>query len=142
MLRDLFHNLFRGFRIYHAVLFGFIATTCLIFWKRTRFWLPKRAHVLAAIGLAVGLWSTAHAAGDSTVARMSPTVKFLFALILPSTVYFFFVAYGGQFFAFKGRFKKKAHCPHCKLPVNYIPTGSDTIEFASVSCPHCGQLLS
>jgi hypothetical protein len=26
-----------------------------IFWARTRFWLPKYAHILAAIGLLVGL---------------------------------------------------------------------------------------
>ena len=40
MLRGLPHNLFRGFLIYHDVLFAFTAFAFLIFWKRTRLWRP------------------------------------------------------------------------------------------------------
>jgi len=40
MLRGLPHNLFRGFLIYHDVLFVFTAFAFLIFWKRTRLWRP------------------------------------------------------------------------------------------------------
>ncbi|MGH9715545.1 MAG: hypothetical protein ACRD4R_02275 [Candidatus Acidiferrales bacterium] len=142
MLRDLLHNLFRGLLIYHDVLFAFTAIAFLTFWARTRFWLPKRAHILAAIGLTVDFWSTVHAAADSPVAKMSPAAKFLFALILPTIIYFFFVFYGGQFYAFKNRFKKVSRCPHCKLPINYVSIGTDAHELTQVSCPHCGQLLS
>lgn len=49
-------NLFKGFQFLHAVLLVLSAAGFFIFWARTRFWLPKYAHVLAAIGLLVGIW--------------------------------------------------------------------------------------
>jgi hypothetical protein len=66
-----------------------------IFWARTRFWLPKYAHILAAIGLLVGLGCLANMPTDAPLNREGPIVKFLSALVLPAMVYFFFVFYGG-----------------------------------------------
>jgi len=89
-------NLFRGFQLLHAVLLLISAVGFFIFWARTRFWLPKYAHILAAIGLVVGVWCVSNVPSDAPLSKQGPVAKFLFALILPAMVYFFFVFYGGQ----------------------------------------------
>jgi hypothetical protein len=43
-----------GFRFLEGILLILGAVGFLTFWARTRFWLPKYIHVLAAIGLIVG----------------------------------------------------------------------------------------
>ena len=89
-------NPFIGFQLLHAVLLVISAVGFFIFWARTRFWLPKYAHILAAIGLVVGVWCVSDVPSDAPLGKQSPVVKLLFALILPAMVYFFFVFYGGQ----------------------------------------------
>lgn len=96
---------FTGFRVLHGVLLAFAAVGFFIFWIRTRFWLPKYAHILAAIGLAVGIWCVSNVPDDAPISRHGPGVKFLEALILPAMVYFFFVFYGGQQEAFRSKSK-------------------------------------
>jgi hypothetical protein len=96
---------FTGFRVLHGVLLAFAAVGFFIFWIRTRFWLPKYAHILAAIGLAVGIWCVSNVPDDAPISRYGPGVKFLEALILPAMVYFFFVFYGGQQEAFRSKSK-------------------------------------
>jgi hypothetical protein len=50
-------DIFNGFRFLEGILLALGAIGCLTFWARTRFWLPKYIHVLAAIGLIVGVLS-------------------------------------------------------------------------------------
>jgi len=82
-----------------------------IFWARTRFWLPKYAHILAAIGLVVGLWCVSNTPNDAPINKGGPTARLLSALALPAMVYFFFVFYGGQQAAHRSRFGRPARCP-------------------------------
>jgi hypothetical protein len=89
-------TLFRGFQLLHGFLLLISAVGFFIFWARTRFWLPKYAHVLAAIGLVVGVWCVSNVPSNARLNKQGPVAKFLFALIPPATVYFFFVFYGGQ----------------------------------------------
>jgi hypothetical protein len=44
-------HLFTGFQALHNVLLAVAAIGFFIFWIRTRFWLPKYAHIRAAIDL-------------------------------------------------------------------------------------------
>jgi hypothetical protein len=139
-------QMFRGFQLLHGALLALSAIGFFIFWARTRFWLPKYAHFLAAIGLVVGLWCVTHISEDAPINKQSPIAKSLLALVLPAIVYFFFVFYGGQTAAFKSRFAKSSPCPSCRLPVEALPTGRDTPNPLSSStqrqCPHCGQILN
>jgi len=102
-LKSMLPNVFRGFQLAHALLLGLAAVGFFVFWARTRFWLPKYAHVLAAIGLAVGLWCAANVADDAPIHRQGPVARVLLALIVPAMVYFFFVFYGGQRAAFRNK---------------------------------------
>ena len=94
-------NLFRGFQLLHAALLLISGVGFCIFWARTRFWLPKYAHVLAAIGLVVGAWCVFDVPTDTPLGKQGPVAKFLFALIVPAMVYFFFVFCGGQRAAYR-----------------------------------------
>ena len=96
-------QLFRGFQLLHGVLLALAAVGFFIFWARTRFWLPKYAHILAGIGLAVGIWCVSTVTDDAPISKKGPVVKLLFALVVPAIVYFFFVFYGGQEAAFRRR---------------------------------------
>jgi hypothetical protein len=98
-------NLFTGFQVLHGVLLALAAVGFFIFWFRTRFWLPQYAHILAAIGLAVGIWCVSSVTDDAPISKYGPVVKSLGALILPAMVYFFFVFYGGQQAAFRRKSK-------------------------------------
>jgi hypothetical protein len=94
-------HLFRGFQLLHGVLAVLMAFGFFIFWARTRFWLPKYAHILAAIGLLVGVWCVSTTPEDAPINKAGSLGKFLFALAVPAMVYFFFVFYGGQRAAMK-----------------------------------------
>jgi hypothetical protein len=98
-------HLFTGFQVLHGVLLAVAAIGFFIFWIRTRFWLPKYAHILAAIGLAVGVWCVSNVTDDAPISKHGPIVKFLGALTLPGMVYFFYVFYGGQRAAFRRKSK-------------------------------------
>ena len=94
-------HLFRGFQFLHAVVLALSALGFFIFWARTRFLLPKYAHILAAIGLLVGVWCVSITPEDAPINKAGPFGKFLLALAVPAMVYFFFVFYGGQRAAIK-----------------------------------------
>ena len=98
-------HLFTGLQVLHGVLLALAAVGFFIFWGRTRFWLPQYTHILAAIGLAVGIWCVSSVTDDAPVNKHGPVVKTLGALILPAMVYFFFVFYGGQQAAFRRKSK-------------------------------------
>jgi hypothetical protein len=99
---------FSGFQFFHAVLLALSAVGFFIFWTRTRFWLPKYAHILGAIGLVVGVWCVSDPPADAPINKDGPMAKFLLALAVPAMVYFFFVFYGGQREAFKRKAKTAA----------------------------------
>jgi len=138
-------QLFRGFQFFHGVLMALSAIGFFIFWARTRFWLPKYAHILAAIGLAVGLWCVSNTPNDAPINKGGPTARLLSALALPAMVYFFFVFYGGQHAAHSNRFGRPARCPHCGLRVTALQTGDGTPDPIAAEgrrqCPHCGKPL-
>jgi len=98
----------RGFQFLHAALFLLTGFGFFIFWSRTRFWLPRYAHILAAIALIVGLWCASNFPSDAPLSKQGPATRFLFALILPAMVYFFFVLYGGQ----KEAYRHKSRTAH------------------------------
>ena len=137
-------QLFKGLHFLHVVFFLIGAVGFFTFWARTRFWLPKYVHVLAAIGLAVGLWCISTLAPDAPINKSGLAGRFLLALAIPAIVYFFFIFHGGQSAAFRRRFQKTIACPHCNSPVVILQnknssastTPLQTIEFL---CPHCGQ---
>lgn len=101
-------RLFRGFQFLHAALLILSAVGFFIFWVRTRFWLPKYAHILALIGLLVGAWAVSTTPEDAPINKAGPLGRFLLALAVPAMVYFFFVFYGGQRAAIKHRRKTAA----------------------------------
>jgi len=140
-------QLFRGFQLLHGVLLALAAIGFFTFWVRTRFWLPKYVHFLAAIGLVVGLWCVANISDGAPINKEGPIAKFLLVLVIPGMVYFFFVFYGGQSASFKRRFERSSMaCPSCGLPVTTLQTRSDTPtptpSNPQQQCPHCGQLLN
>jgi hypothetical protein len=116
-----------------------------IFWARTRFWLPKYAHILAAIGLVVGLGCAANMPADAPLNREGPIVNFISVLILPAMVYFFFVFYGEQRAAIRRRFRISTPCPSCGLQIKAYRAGDGTADpitsYDKRECPHCGQPL-
>jgi len=139
-------QLLRGFQFLHFVLLALSAVGFFIFWTRTRFWLPKYARILAAVGLVVGVWCASSTPDDAPINKAGPTGKFLLALAVPAIVYFFFVFYGGQRAAFKSRFEKPTQCLRCRLEVTAHRTGSGTPDRLTSAtqqqCPHCGQPLT
>ncbi len=117
-----------------------------MFWARTRFWLPRYVHFLAAIGLAVSLWGLTTTPDDAPINQQGPIAKLLLALALPAMVYFFFVFYGGQRAAFERRLTRMGPCPYCNQPVAYFHNGDsatgEKVSSSEKQCPHCGQNLT
>jgi hypothetical protein len=128
---------FKGFQVLHAALLIVSSLAFFIFFVRTRFWLPKYAHVLAMIGLAVGIWCASITPAEAPVKKASPTARFLFPLVMPAMVYFFFVFYGGQRAAFNSRFPKPLRCPSCDAEIASEAAASEGQQ----RCPHCGQVF-
>ena len=138
-------QLLKGFQLVHFVLSCVSAIGFVTFWVHTRFWLPKYAHVLAAVGLAVGVYLVATAPKDAPLGQDAPASRFLFALAIPAAVYGLIVLTGGQKEVFKMRFRNFRQCPNCKAPLTASQTSSDsprTVTPANRQCPHCGQLLT
>jgi hypothetical protein len=137
-------KLFQGVQVLHAIVAISAAVGFFLFWARTRFWLPKYVHLLALIGLAVGLWCVANLPGDAPISRYGPIAKLLGVLVLPAMVYFFFVFYGGQSAAFRRCHRISVPCPYCKRPVTAFrdeTAASEKVFFEVSRCPHCGQGL-
>jgi hypothetical protein len=137
-------DVFSDFRFLEAILaivggFGF-----LTFWARTRFWLPKYIHVLAAIGLFVGVLSVWGSPADAPIKQQGLMACVLVALVLPAIIYAFFILHGGQHSAFNRSLSKSAPCPFCKNPVKTLPCdaqGTPSAQFADPVCPYCGHPL-
>jgi hypothetical protein len=134
----MFGQLFKGIQLLHFALLAVSAAGFFIYWARTRFWLPKYPHILAAIGLVVGLACVANMPADAPLNREGPILRFLSALVLPAMVYFFFVFYGGQHAAIRRRFKISTPCPHCGLQVIAFRTGGGAADpISSYDKPEC-----
>jgi hypothetical protein len=135
----------RGFQIFDGVLLVLSAAGIVSFWARTKFWLPLYVHILAAIGLAVMIWSMSTITPDSPISKDGPIVKVLFTLTLPAIIYLTFILRGGQRAAYARRFKRSTPCPHCRSTVSAFHSGpgsNDPITFyATPECPNCGQSL-
>jgi len=94
-------QLFAGFQILHVVLLIGGAIGLFGFWMRTRFWLPKYAHILAAIASLVEGLVRLDNTKDAPINKAGTIGKALLALVVPAMVYFFFLFYGGQRAAFR-----------------------------------------
>jgi hypothetical protein len=137
-------EVFNGFRFLEGILLMVGAIGCVGFWARNRFWLPKYIHVLAAIGLVVGVLSVWASPADAPIKQDGVTACVLVALALPAVIYAYFILHGGPQAAFKSSLSKSAPCPFCGNPVKTLPCdaeGIPTASFAESVCPHCGNTL-
>ncbi len=104
------------------------------FWIRTRFWLPKYVHWMAAAAMLIGaglLWLL-DATAPAARGQWAWLKEALLVLMFPAIVYAAFVFYGGQHAAYDARVTGTAmRCPHCGAG-NGMP---DTI------CSECGQTI-
>jgi hypothetical protein len=136
---------FNGFRLLEGILLILGAVGCLKFWARTRFWLPKYIHVLAAIGLVVGVLSVWASPADAPIKQHGLIARVLLAVALPAMIYVYFIFHGGQHVAFNRSLSKCAPCPFCRNPVETLPydvQGTSATQFAESICPHCSHTLS
>jgi len=100
-----------GFRFLEIILLILGAVGFLPFWARTRFWLPKYIHVLAAIGLVVGALSVWASPADAPIKRHGLIACVLLALVLPAMIYAYFILHAGQRVAFSRSLSKSAPMP-------------------------------
>lgn len=130
-----------GLRLIHIITFSLVAIGLFKFWKETRFWLPRYAHVLAGIGFAVGIGVVLGVPADAPLARQNPVLRVLFALVVPAIVYFFFIAYGGQKAAFHRSRLVTEKCPFCGNDSSAYLTRDKTVRFVDANCENCGQAI-
>jgi hypothetical protein len=119
----------------HAIHVGLVVVAAigfLHFWISTRFWLPRYAHYLGGLGLALGLGCLALMPPDAPINQggWGGLKKALLVLTFPALVYFFFVFYGGQRAAYeRTHLPRLVACPHCR-EADVLP---------GEPCPNCGQ---
>jgi len=77
----------------------------VVFWWRTRFWLPRYVHYLAGLALALGLWAVPLVPEDAPINRdeWRALKQAAIILVFPALVYVVFVVYGGQHAAYEAR---------------------------------------
>ena len=116
-------------QIVHAVVLAVAAIGALRFAIRTRFWLPRYVHYLAAFALVLGLASLTLLPPDAPIHRSDwgGPKKALMALIFPGLVYLVFVVLGGQRVAYERTHRSGARCPSCGHPN------------LGQRCPSCGR---
>jgi len=136
---------FKGIYLVHALVLVLAAIVFFRFWARARFWLPKYVHVLAGVGFVILLWVLSLVPADAPVNHWGALSRFLFALVMPAIVYFFFVFYGGQRAAFDRSVATQLPYPFCGQPVTACPANTtepaSTARFLDQTCAHCGQTL-
>lgn len=139
-------DVFQRLRVLHVTLVVLLAIGAFVFFARSRFWLPKYVHVLAIIGLGIGVWLATNVADDAPISRQGPIAKVLLALAPPAMIYFFFVFHGGQAAAFKRRNRIDVPCPYCKHPVTAFRDEQNAPDLSHLyedqQCRHCGQTLA
>jgi len=75
-----------------TLLVGFLlvmAIGCFFFLARTRFWFPRYAHILAGIGLAIGVWCIWTVPETAPINEHGLIGKVLLVLAMPAMIYFF-----------------------------------------------------
>jgi hypothetical protein len=139
-------QVFSAINLIHAVFLAVAAFGLFRFWKRTHFWLPKYIHVMAAIAFLVMFSAMSKAPPDAPVNHWGVVSRFLFSLLLPAIVYFFFILYGGQHVAFRRLRTKQIPCLFCGGMVAaqvWGPSeGTSSPQYVEETCPHCGQALN
>ena len=139
----MWRDLFRGFTVVHAMLAILAAIGFFKLWARTRFWLPRYAHVLAGIGFLAGLLVLSAVPADVRQ-RVGLLRQLLGLVIIPAFVYFFFIFYGGNIAALRS-VAILAPCPFCQVPIPAISHRSKAqksqVRFLEKTCEHCGHSL-
>ncbi len=119
----------------HGIVLTLAAIGFFWFWIRTRFWLPKYVHWMAAGAMFIGLGLLWLVDADAAITRgqWAWLKEALLVLMFPAIVYVAFVFYGGQHAAYEARLTgTTVRCPHCGAGQG-MP---DTI------CSVCGQTIS
>jgi hypothetical protein len=100
----MFQDLVRFVHLCHGVLLALAAVGFFAVWYRTRFWLPRYVHVLAAVATLMGVAMIFLIPADAPIRKqVGIWANVLIVAICPALVYFFFVFYGGQSAAYKRR---------------------------------------
>ena len=138
-------NTLNSFRFLEAIVVIVGAFAFLTYWVRTRFWLPKYIHVLAAIGLIVSALSEWASPADAPIKQQGWIARLFLVLVLPAIIYAYFILHGGQHAAFKRSSSKAAPCPFCGIPIQNSEW--DALEhgesrLADSVCPHCSHPLA
>ena len=115
-----------------------MAVGYFVFWRRTRFWVPKYVHFLAVVGFIVSVWCMRTMPDEAPLNREGSVIKALFAFLLPAMVYFFFMFIGGQKEAFRNHIDKLKICPYCNSSLESLHERDDRDE---KQCTYCGNLL-
>lgn len=98
-------NWLKAAQLLHAGLAILLAVGFFGFLIRTRFWLPRYVHWMAAAALCIGLGLLPAIPEDAPINRGGwlGLKKAAIVLFFPGIVYIAFVFYGGQRAAFDGR---------------------------------------
>jgi hypothetical protein len=136
----------QGWRLADVVLIALSAGGILTFWKRTRFWIPLYIHFLAAVALAVGVWTSFSAPPESPVGKAGLLARILLSFALPAIVYGFFILRGGQGVAYRKRFATLVRCPNCSREVKVLRIDGNRRRpvkyLGNPICPNCGLDLT
>ena len=116
--------------IIHGLFIILSAFWFLVFWYRTRLWLPRYVHIIAILSFILGIGMLHMVPTEAPIYSSWGKLAPLFIVfILPAAVYFSFIFYGGQYEAYKSKSESgKIKCIYCSYEY------SDTEE-----CPNCHQ---
>lgn len=106
------HGVIESVGIAHGIAAVVAAAVYFTAWKRSGFWLPSYVHLLAAVGLLIGVGIVATTPPEAPVARWGIPGQLFALLVCPAMVYFFFVFYGGQAAALDARDREAPETPY------------------------------
>ena len=95
-------DLVRFIHVFHGIVLSIAAVGFFALWYRTRFWLPRYVHVLAVVGLGVGIALIYLMPADAPINKqLGIWGNIVLLAICPLLVYLVFVFYGGQAAAYR-----------------------------------------